>query len=288
MSVYEDYKKAGYIARVALEKGCQKIHEEMSFLELVMHVEDFITGHGAGLAFPVNIAINSVAAHFTPSNSDEHVFKHGDVVKLDVGAHVNGYIGDTAATVEVGTTKYIKLIEAADTALSNAITHVIPGVSVSELGRQIETTISGFGFKPIKNLQGHSLSQYQLHAGLSIPNYQSNNKTKLEQGQVIAIEPFVTNGDGYVIDNGLSNIYRVVKKSIMTRQIFESFNNLPFSGRQLFSIYKEDTYRRISLLMSHRMIAPYFRLVEIKNGVVAQAEHSVMVTEDGFEILTNI
>lgn len=284
--VYENYRAAGRISREALELGADAIKEGVRYREIVERVEHHIHESGASLAFPVNIAVNSVAAHFTPSVHDDLAFKRGDVVKLDVGAHVDGYIGDNAKTVEVGTTRHAKLMEAAEQALGAAIRTVRAGVTVGEIGRVIEDQIRKYGFEPIRNLQGHSLEQYRLHAGLSIPNFHTKNNTKLKSGQVIAIEPFVTDGEGYVTDAGLSNIYRVAKKSVMTRQLYNAFRNLPFAESWMYWLYGEETYRKLSFLMKRRMITPYFKLVEVKGGIVAQAEHTVYVTDDGCEILT--
>ncbi len=284
--VYEKYRIAGRISREALELGAEAIKEGVTYREVVEMVEHHIRESGALPAFPVNIAVNSVAAHFTPSFHDELAFKKGDLVKLDVGAHVDGYIGDNAKTVEVGTTRHVKLMDAAEEALGTATRTIRADVTLGEIGRVIEEQIRNYGFEPIRNLQGHSLEQYKLHAGLSIPNFHTNSKTKLKSGQVIAIEPFVTDGKGYVTDAGLSNIYRVAKKSVMTRQLSNAFHNLPFAESWMYQLYGEETYRKLSFLMKRRMIAPYFKLVEVKGGMVAQAEHTVYVTDDGCEILT--
>lgn len=284
--VYENYRAAGRISREALKLGAAAIKEGVTYREVVEVVEHHIEENGAVPAFPVNISVNSVAAHFTPGARDTIAFKKGDLVKLDVGAHVDGYIGDTATTVEVGTARYEKLVEAAEQALAAAVRTVRAGITVGEVGRVIEEQIRKYGFEPIRNLQGHSLEQYRLHAGISIPNFRTGTTTKLKAGQVIAIEPFVTDGKGYVTDAGLSNIYRVAKKSVMTRQLFTAFHNLPFAESWMYRLYGEETYRKLSLLMKRRMVVPYFKLVEVKGGMVAQAEHTVHVTDDGCEILT--
>jgi len=285
MEQYEFYREAGKIAGEARRKGIAYIKEGRSYLEVAEYVEDFILQR-AELAFPVNISVNSTAAHYTPSKHDEKEFKKGDVVKLDVGAHVEGYIGDTAATVEVDSSRYASLIHAAEAALEAAISVVRAGVKIEEISRAIEDEIVKQGFVPVKNLQGHSLEKYALHAGISIPNYYRRNGRRLREGEVIAIEPFVTDGKGYVTDEGIGNIYRITRNSSMVREIKNRFHGLPFAERWLYSIYGEKTPLKIAFLMKRRLIAPYFKLVEMEGGMVSQAEHTLYVKQDGCEILT--
>ena len=285
MESYEFYKEAGKIAAEALRKGLSYIKEGRTYLEVAEYMEGYILQR-AELAFPANISVNNVAAHYTPSMNDNLSFKKGDVVKLDVGAHVNGYIGDTAATIEVGTQKYTRLIESATKALEEAIKVVRAGTKIEEIGRVIEDKIRSYGFVPVKNLQGHSLKQYNLHAGLSIPNYYRKMGRRLKEGEVIAIEPFSTDGAGMVVDAGIGNIYRITRNSVMVKEIKNRFHGLPFAERWLYDIYGEKTSIRISFLMKRNLIAPYFKLVDMKGGTVAQREHTLYVKEDGCEILT--
>lgn len=286
MIEYEKYREAGKIAGEALRIGIKSIKEGVSYIEIAEKVEGYIKER-AELAFPVNISVNSIAAHFTPSFYDKNVFRKGDVVKLDVGAHVDGYIGDTAGTVEIGSNRYKNLIESAEKALYEAIRIVREGVKIEEIGIVIEKKIREYGFRPVRNLHGHSLERYKLHAGISIPNFSTKNKMILKEGQVIAIEPFSTDGDGIVVDGGIGNIYRLNKKSALTKSIKNKFYEFPFADRWLYEIYGEKTPLKISFLMKRRLISPYFKLVEIKNGIVAQAEHTVFVQKDGCEILTS-
>ena len=210
MNVYEKYREAGTIAKDALELGIKHIKEGQSYNELAERVEQYIE-ENANLSFPVNISVNTTAAHYTPSPHKEDIFKRGDLVKLDIGTHVGGYIGDTAKTIEIGTNNYRKLIESAEKALENAISIIKAGIEIGEISKVIQNTIHEYNFKPIKNLQGHSVEQYKLHAGISIPNFYIKNKRKLTNGQVIAVEPFATNGKGMVKNMGFGGIYRLNK-----------------------------------------------------------------------------
>ncbi len=283
--MYEKFREAGKIAGQALKIGAESVKEGVSYLEVAEKVEGYIRSK-AKIAFPVNISVNSVAAHYTPACDDEKVFKEGDIVKIDVGTHVDGYIGDTALTIEVESNENSRLIECAELALENAISVVKEGVEIGYIGKVIEDTILKCKFKPIKNLQGHSIERYRLHAGISIPNYFDGSKTKLKEGQVIAIEPFVTTGIGYVVDAGAGNIYQVIKKSSLTSELIKHFDGLPFARRWLKNLYGGKADMKLAFLLKRKMIHQYNMLVEARNGLVSQMEHTLLVERDGCEILT--
>ena len=156
-TVYNNYKSAGKIAAKARNHGAELIKEGVSFLSVANAVEELIKEHGAGIAFPVNISINEIAAHYSPRHDDKLVFSKGDVVKLDVGAHIDGYIADTAVTIEVGTNNFADMIKASSDALDAAIGIVKADINLSDIGKVVQDTISAAGFKPISNLTGHNL-----------------------------------------------------------------------------------------------------------------------------------
>jgi len=168
----KDWIKAGEIASEALEYGKDLIKKDKSVLEIVESVEAKIFQLGGKPAFPTNISINEIAAHYSPVKDDFSI-KESDIVKLDVGVHVNGAIGDNALTV--GNNK--ELIEASREALNEAIKIIQIGTKLREIGRVVDKTISSYGFKSIKNLTGHSIDIYEQHAGLSVPNYDDGNKS---------------------------------------------------------------------------------------------------------------
>ena len=202
---------AGKIAREAREFGASHVSAGGSSLELANAIEALIVSRGGECAFPVNIGVNQVAAHYTPSKTDDLRFRIGDLVKIDVGAHVDGYPADTSATVEVGTRNHTKLIQCAEDALRMCIDMVAPGTSVAAMGETVARTIGAAGFKPIENLTGHSMERFNLHAGLSIPNIATRDRGTVSEGMILAIEPFSTTGQGKVKNSGRGNIYRVVQ-----------------------------------------------------------------------------
>jgi len=295
--IYEKYRVAGRIAADARDYGVSLIKSGVSFLEVANKVEARILDSGAGLAFPVNISINEVAAHYSPRHDDSRVFRKGDVVKLDVGAHIEGYIADTAVTVEVETNEYSDLIKASSDALETAIGLMKPDFDLSEVGRAIQETITSYGYKPVDNLTGHSLNQYILHAGTSVPNiYDLAGKNIARVGDVLAIEPFASTGAGHVVQGDGSNIYlcnrsfrskfiRNNRYKVLYNRLLNEFKTLPFAQRwsQKFFENNDIILSKLSFL---GLIKHYPQLVDAKKGIVSQKEHTVIVTEDGCEVTT--
>lgn len=295
--IYEKYKKAGRIAAKARNFGKEQIKPGVSFLKVAEMVEKTILDSGAGISFPVNISINEIAAHYTPKDNDSLVFKKGDVVKLDVGTHVDGYIADTAVTVEVGSNKYDDMIKASSEALDTAIDIMKPGVDLSDLGASVHEKIKECGYKPIDNLSGHSLERYILHSGISIPSVSDNFSSDIPSvDDVIAIEPFATDGSGHVLQGKGSNIY-ICKKSIRSRMIrdrqtkimyhnfLKNFRTLPFAQRWVEKRYKNSD-KLLRKLSFFGLIKQYPQLIDAKKGIVTQKEHTVILTENGCEVTT--
>lgn len=295
--VFEKYRLAGKIATEARNYGAGLINSGVSFLEVAEKIESKITDAGAKLAFPVNISLNEIAAHFSPRHDEDIVFKKGDVVKLDVGTHIDGYIADTALTVEVGTHKYDSMIKAVDAGLDVAIEMMKPDVNLSKLGQAVQVEINSYGFKPVDNLTGHSLKQYVLHAGMNIPSVPDFlNKSKPKVGDVLAIEPFATDGAGHVVIGAGSNIYlcnrnlrsKIVRDNrakTMFSKLVKEFRTLPFAERWSNNIIEnnDNVLRRLTFL---GLLKHYPQLIDAKKGIVTQKEHTVIITEDGCEVTT--
>jgi methionyl aminopeptidase len=297
-TTYDKYKKAGKIAAESRKYGLDLIKPGVPLLDVANRIESFIIEKGAGLAFPVNISINEVAAHFSPRHDTAQVFRKGNVVKLDIGAHIDGYIADTAVTIEVGTNVYFDMIKSSQDALNNALSILKAGIDLSEIGKIVEDTITSYGFKPITNLSGHSVEQYELHSGISVPNVSNTHSAiKPKEGDVVAIEPFATNGEGRVLSGNGSNIY-LCNKSFTSKFIREKkskyvydllkagFKTLPFAQRwckELHPSCNDITLKKLSFL---GLVKHYPQLIEAKGGMVTQAEHTIIVREDGCEITT--
>lgn len=288
----EDYYfEAGKISQVALQAGAKKIKKKAKLLDVTEIVEKKIKDLGGKMAFPVNISQNERAAHYACPVDDESVFGN-DVVKLDVGAHVNGFIGDNALTVDL-TGKNAKLVKASEDALKNAVNALAPGVKNTEVGAIIEETIEKAGFKPVENLSGHVLRQNLLHSGLSIPNVEWGTEFTIEEGMAIAIEPFASMGRGRVTDERLVEIFSLDKPKPVRNAdarkvlalVIENYPFMPFTERWLS---KACTGFRLKVALKELVSRGVFDSYPVLHdtGLVSQAEWTVLVTKDGCEVTT--
>ncbi|AIY90802.1 Methionine aminopeptidase [Geoglobus acetivorans] len=283
----EKHVEAGKILKTVREEAVKLIQPGTRMIEVAEFVENRIRELGAEPAFPCNISLNEDAAHCTPSKNDERVFKDGDLVKLDIGAHIEGYIADTAITIDLG--DHEELVRCAEEALKNAIEIIEPGITTAEIGEAIENTAIDFGFRPVYNLTGHGFMPYIAHAPPSIYNYKTERGVKLEEGMIFAIEPFITPGKGRVVERSEVEIYSVISsrpvRMKMARELLsevEKYRTLPFAKRWL-SNPREII---ISKLVRDGILRAYPVLSEVSGEPVSQAEHTVIVTESGAEIIT--
>lgn len=289
--IIEKYKKAGKIAANILQNCKSFLKPGTKLIEVAEWIENEIIRNKGEVAFPVNISINNVAAHYTPDFNDTTTFKEGDMVKIDIGVHVDGYIGDTAATFVVGKPTELdkKLIETCKKALKEAVKIVSPGLRISEIGEVIEAVASEAGFKPIRNLTGHGLERFNLHAEPQILNIKNELPYVLTEGQVIAIEPFITNGSGIVKEGEETLIFSIYfskpVRNIDARKILTFGNErygLPFAKRWVMERLKLSEVRfRIALreLEKRNLIYSYPILKDIEGCKIAQFEHTIIVLE---------
>ncbi len=290
----EKYEKAGQIAASAIDYGKGLIKKGNSLLEVTDKIEGFIIKNGGKLAFPTQMSLNHVAAHFYPDADDKIIFED-QVVKLDVGVHVDGFIGDTACTVDLSG-NYSELVKASRDALNNAIKIVKAGVTLGEIGKIIQETISGYGFAPIRNLSGHGLDEYDVHSPPTIPNTATNDKTRLEEGQIIAIEPFASTGAGIVVETSNATLFQMIEhkpvRDNVTREVLafiEEYEHLPFARRWLL---KKFTTLKVNFalkrLLNNDVIRDFPPLADKAKGIVSQAEHTLIVEKDKARILTKV
>lgn len=291
MDFKESLIKAGEIARKAREYAKEVTIENAKYFDVVEKIENKIIELGGKCAFPVDISVDSVAAHDTPLFDDERVLKKGDLVKVDLGVHIDGYIADTAITIEVGTDKHKKLIEASEKALQVAVKLAVPGTCIFEIGKAIQDEITKSGFTPVKNLSGHGLGQYQVHTPPTIPNYNNNDKTKLEKDMVIAIEPFATTGQGLIVEGKMSSIYSLHKvrntRNFDARKLIkfieENYKTLPFSERWVIKEFGLKAKLLLRMLENEKIIEQFTILPEKSKALVSQAEHTILV---GYGVIT--
>ncbi len=352
----ENYREAGDLLSEVMVEAKEMIEPGAKLLDIAEEVEEMIEEKGAKPAFPCNISINEKAAHYSPPDADDTVIEDGDLVKIDIGAHVKGYIADMATTIyareepeeseeqeepeeseeqeeseksedieESGeededaneeeqqegepeadveeeeneedelVKKKEDMVETIDIVLEEAIDAIEPGINIGEIGRIIEETAEENGYKPISNLTGHNLEQFSLHGGISIPNVEEDSEVELEEGDVVALEPFITDGEGEVDESQEVYIFKSKEGGSVSgrmaqqtlRKINRNYKGLPFAERWL----TEDLSRiRLQMtlreLIASEALKPYYVLKEVEDGLVAQAEHTMIVTEDGCEVTT--
>jgi methionyl aminopeptidase len=292
----EKFRLSGKILRETREKIKNFVHEDMPIIEICEKAEQLIREKGGKPAFPCNVSINEIAAHYTSPPNDNRRIPKKSVVKVDIGVHVDGYLTDTAVTICFNQ-EYKSLVDAAEQALKAAINNIRPEILTSKLGAIIEKTIKSRGFKPISNLTGHQIGRYLVHAGTSIPNVAQLFFSKIKLGEVYAIEPFVTlpNAVGRVEDSEEVTIFRFLKskssKSPYAKQLLkyieENFRTLPFAERWLKGVVPKEHYREaFRELLQSKALMGYPIFVEVSRKTVAQAEHTVLIVEDGCVVLT--
>jgi methionyl aminopeptidase len=297
MDFLECYLKAGKIASEQREKTRKKDLVGCTLLMICESIEREIKENGGTPAFPVNVSLNDIAAHYTAEPNDETTVNENDILKVDIGVHVEGYIADTAVTVSYDP-RQEALIKSAENALNEAVRIARVNTKASEIGNLIENTISKMGFKPIQNLSGHSLAQYTIHAGKSIPNIRTIGPSfGLSSNQAYAIEPFVTvnDGQGVVYEGNTRNIFAIISRKPAKDQnvdkfltyLWNKFRTLPFALRWILDSYEEIEARRmLDILVKKRNVHAYPTLIEGNNKLVSQAEHTIMPINGSMCVIT--
>jgi methionyl aminopeptidase len=285
---YEKCREAGEILAQVRAEAADHVEVGTGYLELSEWVEDRIRELGGEPAFPLNISVDNEAAHGAAGPEDDREIGE-EMVKLDIGVHVDGWLADTAVTVDLSGNP--DLVEAAEEALEAALDVVEPGVETGEIGAVVEDVIDGYGYNPVVNLTGHGLGHWEQHTPPNIPNRAVGQGIELEVGQVIALEPFATDGGGKVQEGADEEIYALEREaSVRNRaarqsldQITEEFRTLPFAARWLDSRRPKMALRR---LKQQDVVHGYPVLKEEAGRLVSQREHSLIVTEGGCEVTT--
>jgi methionyl aminopeptidase len=285
---YERHREAGEILAQVREETADRVDVGVEHLEVAEFAEERIRELGGEPAFPVNISVDEEAAHRTPDPEDDATFSE-EMINLDIGVHVDGWLADTAVTVDLS--GHPELAEASAEALDAALDVVEPGVETGEIGAEIEDVIDGYGYNPVVNLSGHGLGHWDQHTDPNIPNRAVEQGVELEVGDVVAIEPFATDGGGKVTEGSSEEIYALEREaSVRDRaarqaleQIVDQFKTLPFARRWLETPRAEMALRR---LKQQNVVHGYPVLKEQEGFLVSQKEHTVIVTEDGCEVTT--
>ena len=299
---FEKFEIAGQVAAELRQKLARQVKPGVRWGVLADAAEKVISdlGHKFRPAFPLNISMNEVAAHDTARIGDSRIFPKKALVKIDLGVSYDGFLSDCAKTVMIGMNR-TSMVKAAEEALDRAIEIIRPKIKIKEIGKVIESTIQECGFEPIRNLSGHLIQRYNLHAGLSIPNTVKHlsireSNRKLEEGMVIAIEPFVTESktDTFVVDGGKPQIFRIPEgktpKTSLGKKWYQIFKTIPFSARMAARVLpsKKNAYKKIINTIRTENFQEYPPLVEMNGSLVTQAEDTILVGKMGAKILTRV
>lgn len=287
-------REAGRVASAARQLGARLIVEGARVRDVCEAVEAEIRRLGGQVAFPVQSSRNEIAAHYCPAPEDDTAYQEGDLAKLDVGVHLDGYVVDTALTVSVGNkAENQRAIEAARAALDEAVRLAGPDVEVRRLSQAIERTIRGHGLRPVRNLCGHGVGRWTVHCPPPIPSVATASRTRLPIGAVVAIEPFATDGEGVVAERGAPEVFRLDPRKPIAEGLddevaaaIQAFRGLPFSRRQLCGLPRKTVERTLAVLLERGGLMAYAPLVETSGRPVAQAEHTIYIGASGAEVLT--
>jgi methionyl aminopeptidase len=289
-----DLEKAGEIATEVLKTSKGWVKEGILLSEIADKVEEEILNLGGEIAFPCSLAVNDCAAHYAPLFNDESKIPKNSIVKLDLGVHINGAICDVATTINFN--EELKYLEKASLASLKAVIETVKeGITLSEVGGIVEETMYAHKCKPIYNLSGHSLGPYMVHSGINIPNYDNKSNFKLLENHVFAIEPFSTNGEGYVIDKGKAGIFnlnsfRNTRNPLAKKIILEMYNKrktLPFAERWLHKMESSNLKLNSALLdlINNNIITSYPPLCEKTGGMVSQHECTIVIEKNSCRVI---
>lgn len=290
----ETLREAGRIASNARNWAAETIKPGYLLRDLQEGMETMIREAGALPPFPAQTSRNTIAAHYCSSPSDKARFEENDLVKIDVGAHIDGLIVDTGVSADLSADgRWGSLIGAAADALDAAIAMCAADIDVEDIGDRVDQVISNAGFNPVLNLTGHGLGRYTLHDKPQIPNARIGLKGSLEAGSIFAIEPFATSGEGYIDDEGKPEVFMLMRKPKPSNKIdsesleaIESWRGLPIARRYFNELPKKPFERTLKELIKQKALREYPPLVEVTGEHVGWKEHSIWLGPDGAEVLT--
>ncbi len=295
----DSLRKAGGIASEVKKFMKPRLKVEAKVLDLINTAEQKIIELGGEPAFPVNLSINNVAAHYTsPIRDDGLTIKEGDIVKLDMGVHIEGYIVDTAYTISFNDDVLLEnIIQSTEVAVEAAKMMVKPDINTREIGKKIESIVKGFKYNPIRQLGGHQIERWIVHGKKALPELGNQSGDVMEEGDVFGIEIFASTGEGSVHMTNNSFIYelntysgRVPLRRKISKQILgfvnKNYKTLPFAERWVAKEFRMGVAFGLQELVKQNKLQAHYVLAENKGEYVAQTEETIIVTEDGFEQLT--
>ncbi len=290
----EKLRRAGRIASECREWARENIRPGVEVRYVLETVEAMIVERGGAPAFPTQSSRNQVAAHYCSAPNDPMTYEVGDCVKVDVGVHVDGYIGDTACSVDLSEDGHWQpLVDASANALKAAIATVGPGVNVREVGSAIERAIMSAGFEPIRNLTGHGLARWKVHTAPQIPNYPEGGSGLLKEGMVIAIEPFASTGRGFISERGRAEVFMMQRPPRKAKgldrgvlDVIQSWRGLPIARRYFRDLDSDVVEDTLTKLVRQGALMRFPPLTEEDGVMTSQCEHSLFLGPAGVEVLT--
>jgi len=288
---FDAYLKAGEIAKEVKKFAKSIIKPGMLLIDIAEAIDNKIIELGGFPAFPVNLSLNEIAAHYTPTPGD--TTKAEGILKVDIGVAVDGFIADTAFSVDLTKDgEFGNMIELNKKLLENATKVVKSGMEIREVGDACQNTLEKWNkehdskFSIIKTLSGHTLGNGTIHAGLTISNYRNENKTKLDD-MAFAIEPFVTTGVGDIYEGAPGGIY-VLQNNDQVRDrdarellnfIKETFESLPFCERWLDAEEFKKIKFSLAMMVKQGILHHYPMLIEKSKKPVSQFENTFIIRD---------
>jgi methionyl aminopeptidase len=288
------FRRAGALISHCREWARDAIKPGVEMRAVLETVEAMIRDGGAEPSFPAQSSRNRIAAHYCTSPTDPLRYAVGDCVKVDIGAHIDGYVVDTACTVDLSKDgRWSKLIGATELALNTVIDTARPGVTMAKLGAVVEAAIRGAGFEPVRNLAGHGVGRWKVHLPPSVPNIANDDETVLEEGMTIAVEPFASTGTGWVLEEGQPEVFMLTGKprrrfsfDPKLLEAIESWNGLPVARRYFNEFDALSVNSTLERLVNQRVMVAYPPLAEPEPAIIAQTEHTLYISAQGAEVLT--
>jgi methionyl aminopeptidase len=289
----EKLRRAGRIARDCREWARENIKPGVRLRHILETAESMMAAEGAAPAFPAQTSRNHIAAHYCSDPNDETVYEEGDCVKVDIGVHVDGWVADNACTVDLSSDgRWAGLIGASEAALAAAIATVGVGVETRTIGAAVENAICSRGFQPIRNLTGHGVARWTVHCAPQIPSY-PEGRDRLKDGMVIAIEPFSSTGEGMIYERGKAEVFMLVRPPRNAKGVdkdvlkaIQAWRGLPVARRYFNDFPADVVESTLSKLSRQGALIRFPPLVEDPGVMTAQTEHTMIVTEEGVEVIT--
>lgn len=308
---WEDFRKGAEIHRRVRDKAQQLIKPGMKMLEIADLIENTVRAYVGndhtlkqGIGFPTGLSLNHVAAHYTPNLGDKVVLNYEDVMKVDIGVHVNGHIVDSAFTMAFDE-KYNPLLEAVREATNTGVKEAGIDVRLTDIGAAVQETMESheielngktYPVKCIRNLNGHNIGDFTIHSGKTVPIVPNGDETKMEEGETFAIETFGSTGKGYVVPQGECSHYAFnadtedfsvpPSAKLLANRIKANFGTLPWCRRYLERTGEEKYLLALNQLVRAGVVEDYPPLVDTSNSYTAQFEHTILLHPHKKEVVS--